>query len=284
MVMELGSSRWTDNSPHPFGPAPGGGTGGLASTRWTSTVPTPFGPAPGGGSFGAVYDSGFAADKVVDFGTEDEIIVNADWKIHVTKKQVAAGKIPSMVLQFFITDRGLADKALLDKHIHSLLQQAGNLVSLQTSFNSEPVTWVWKKEEEVPGFAFYYPVVEQPAKWAGLRYSGSALDSSAIHDPTDEMLKRLPNHVFIYTMAVTSPNKSMEDGDSAQILTLVKQGLIDINKSGAGLSAQIAGTVTGCPESVFKRKTPPVVKGVISSLILLAAYNLVVTHVGSERL
>jgi hypothetical protein len=285
MVMELGSTRWTDTNPTPFGPAPGGGTGGLASTRWTSTVPTPFGPAPGGGSFGGVYDSGFAAEPVKNVTFEDDIIINADWKIHVTEKPIAAGKVPSMVLQFFITDRGLADKKTFDTLIHKFLQDGGYKVSLQTSFKSESVAWQWKKEEEVPGFAFYYPVVASPAKWAGLRYSGNALDVTAIHAPTDAMLQRLPNHVYLYTMALTSANNSMSDGDSAQALTLVKQGLINMNRDlRINVSTQIAATITGCPESVFKKPVKPVVKGVISSLILVAAWEMLATQFGSERL
>jgi hypothetical protein len=290
MVMEkLESTRWTDNSPHPFGPAPGGGVGSLASTKWTSTVPTPFGPAPGGGSFGGVYDSGFAAEPVepvedVDFA--DDHIVNADWKIHVTKKQIAAGMVPSMVLQFFITDRGLSDKATFDKNFHHFLQAAGFKVSLKTSFNTEPVTWRWKTVEEVPGFASSYPVVAAPSKWAGLTYAGNAIATNTIN-PTDEILKRVPNHVYIYTMAVTSANKQMSDGDAAQVITLVKQGLINMNRvdEGSDTALQIAATVTGCPHSIFDPKPlPPIVKGVISSLILVAAWEMLATQFGSERL
>jgi hypothetical protein len=287
MVMELGSARWTDNTPRPFGPAPGGGVGSLGSTRWTSTVPTPFGPAPGGGSFGGVYDSGFAADPVTEYGEgemADDWIVKGEWDINVIKKPVAAGKVPSMVLQFFITDRGIADKASLDKDVHDFLKASGYKVSLKTSFQTVPVTWKWAKEASVPGLDFYHAAIATPAKYAGLWYAGSAM-SDTIYTPSDELLKKVPNHVYIYTMALTSASNTMTDGDSAQALTLIKQGLINMNRDlGVRIYTQINATITGCPHSVFVTPVKPVVKGVISSLILIAAWNMIATQIGSERL
>jgi hypothetical protein len=99
------------------------------------------------------------------------------------------------------------------------------------------------------------------------------------------MLKKLPNQIYLYTFAVTSQAFTMTDGDGAQILTVVKQGLINVNKvAPARLYGQIAATVRGCPRNIFVAPGKPIIKGIVSSLILLAAYNMVIYHIGSEKL
>lgn len=252
MVMEnegLAKSKWTSTVPHPFGPAPGGGTGGLGSTRWTSTVPTPFGPAPGGGSFGGVFESGFAAETVGDPTEQmhaDELVLAKRWSIDVTRKQ--APGVPSMVVSLRFTDKGTLTKDVLDKHVKALLAKSGFRVSRNTLWQRTPVQWRWERSGTI-----YYPVISS-GPLEGLRYAGNAIELP-VYDPTDKALAQLPGTINIYTIALTSKNWDLTDADGARAITLIKQAIVNMQPYNA--YSKVAAVLRGVETSVFGSTPPP---------------------------
>lgn len=281
MPMELGATKWTSNSPHPFARAPGAG---LGSTRWTSTVPTPFGPAPGGGGVGGMFESGFAAqEQSIDMDAER---ILAKGPFTVKKEEVKPGDIPSMVVRFRYTDRGALTKDTLDTKVKTFLKRAGFKVSKASSFKPVNVTWKWGTmgQEAAGDMPLYVPVVATPAPYGGLRYAGAAF-GAPLYAPDAKALEPMPNQIWVYTVAITSAVNTMTDGESAKALTLLKQSMI--NMAAANAYGTVLATMRGCPRSVFGAKPAmaSVAKGVgWSSLILVVAYNMLVPHIGSEVL
>ena len=248
MVMEnegLASTDWTSTVPHPFGPAPGGGTGGLASTRWTSTVPTPFGPAPGGGRMGGMYESGFAAERVGQ-GIDPDYLIRVQQDLVVTRKDTPG--VPSMVVSMRYTDSGTLTKEILDKHIQAMLSKSDLRVSTKTLWQRTPVTWRWKMDG-----AIYYPIIAS-GPLEGTRYSGNAIELPVLN-PTDVLLAKLPSAINIYTIAITSKNYDLTDGDAARALTLIKQASRDMARYDAYKT--MAVVVRGVETSVFAGKVQP---------------------------
>ena len=291
MVMELGSTRWTDNSPHPFGPAPGSG---MAGTRWTSTVPHPFAPAPGAGlsAYKAEYTSGFAAEPADGLVpapppgqsgvTMDPILVLGKGPFAVRKEPIKPDEVPSMVVHFRYTDRGGLTKAMMDKGLHAFLKKAGFKVSKATKLQSVPVTWRWEYDKQAD---FYFPVVLTPKDMSGMRYSGSAV-SLPVYTADADTLAKLPRQIWVYTFAVTSAHETMTDGEAAQVVTLLKQAMVNMAKYNAYANVELV--VKGAPRGVFGSRPaqtmPQPVKGAFSALLLLVAYNMVAPHIGSEVL
>jgi hypothetical protein len=302
MAMEIGTDRWANTRPQPGG--------GLASTRWTSTVPTPFGPAPGGGRLGGMFESGFAADPVPALQVEkgsaapgqtqsalirqqltngvappvsikmDPLDVIGKGPFTVKKEPVAANEIPSMVIRFQLTDRGTLTKEALDKNVHAFLKSAGYRVSVKSTFTPIDVTWRWVHDTQAD---FYYPVVSSPAALAGMRYSGNAI-MLPVYQASDPLLAKLPNQIWIYTMAVTSAHSTMSDGEAAQVLTLLKQSMVNMRP--ANFYTRVALTLRGCPSTLFgATNTDPIPKpskAGWSPLILIVAYELLSIHMGSD--
>jgi hypothetical protein len=280
MVMEVGK--------------PLGRFAGLGATRWTSTVPTPFGPAPGGGRFGEVFSSGFAAEQEpviesergqkVEFSFDDQKVAA---KTGYTVKKEPSPGIPSIVIRLRFTDRGALTQGILDSQVKEFIKNAGYKVSRATSFKPQDVMWRWAVigSEAAGDVPIYVPEVASPAEYMGIRYSGSAYPNP-LYQPSAETLAKLPNQIWVYTVGVTSKNNTMTDGEGAQVLTLLKQAMINMFKYSA--FANILATVRGCPRNVFEAPEPdlpaPVVAGMFSSLILIVAWNMMSTHVGSERL
>ena len=257
MVMELGSTRWTANTPRPFARAPGSG-------------------------MAALHESGFAVSPAG--GVEmDPILVLGKGPFTVVREPVATGTVPSLVARFRYTDRGTVTQAVLDKQIKGLLDASKLRTSRATSFKAEKVTWKWEKATD--GAVFYYPVVATPASMAGMRYSGNHV-SLPVYEPTDAVLGQLPNEVWIYTIAVTSAQNSMTDAEAAQVLTLLKQAMV--NMANTQSYANVLITLRGCPPEVFGpvpvNPLPTPVAAGFSALLLLVAYNMVAPYIGSERL
>ena len=283
MVMELGTARWSSTRPQPFGPAPGGG---LASTRWSSTSAHPFGPAPGAGRGLGTLTSGFAAERVADpsISMEPERIISKG-PFTVKQKPVGVGEIPSLVIRMRYTDRGSLTKSQLDANVKALIKKAGYKVSKASSFRPVDVTWRWDTigKEASGDVPIYVPVVSTPAALTDVRYAGGAYPES-LYEPSSQILAKIPGQVFIYTLAVTSGRNTMADGEAAQVLTLLKQAMV--NMASTNSFANVLITLQGCPASVFgpsaKKKLPPVAKAGWSALVLLVAYNMVMPHVGSE--
>lgn len=277
MSMELGSTKWTSNTPHPFSRAPGAG---LGSTRWTSTVPTPFGPAPGGGMGGGMFESGFAVtEQRIDMDAER---ILAKGPFTVKKEEIQPGDIPSMVVRFQYTDRGSLTKPQLDMKVKAFLKKAGYKVSEASSFKPVNVTWKWGTMgvEATGDVPLYVPVVATPAPYEGLRYAG-AVFGAPLYAPDAKALEPMPNQIWVYTVAITSSADTMTDGEAAQALTLLKQAMI--NMSPANAYATVIVTLRGCPLSVFGQKPGiTLAKAGWSSLLLVVAYNMVTMHVGSE--
>jgi len=284
MVMEVGQgiagSRWTSNSPRPFRRAPGGA---LASTRWTSTVPHPFAPAPGGGMG---YISGFHAAPANEEITVDPLLVLGRGPFTVKKEPFVSGQTPSMVVRFVFTDRGRANKSVLDAQVRELMRKAGYKTSKVTSFKSEPVTWRWQQDK---GGTFYMAVVQTPKKWAGMRYAGQALGVGPVYEPDAALLGKLPTQLWVYTVALTTAYDTMSDADGAQTITLLKQAMVNMANAGVGSYAHVIATVRSCPSEVFGKVIKPVAKASVAktgsaALLLLFAYNLLSPHIGSERI
>lgn len=302
MGIELGTARWTSTNPHPFAPAPGGGTAGLGSTRWTSTVPTPFGPAPGAG-MGEVYNSGFAATRngaiiqttpgkatYVEMEAEREYVRGPYAVVEGPRK---AGEIPSLVISMRFTERGAVTKELLDKTIRDTLKTANYKVSRSTSFKSVQVGWGWGKVGAVASgdVPFYVPRVAS-GPYKGLGYRGPVLSGApGVYEPDPRMLAKMPSTIWVYTVAVTSAHNTMSDGDAAQVLTLFKQALLTLANTASGESLGHPGAIISlrtCPHAVFggtqRAAISKPLKTGFSALVLLVAYNMISTHVGSEVL
>ncbi len=279
MSMELGATKWTSNSPRPFARAPGAG---LGSTRGAPTVPTRFGPVPGGGSMGGMFESGFAAqEQSIDMDAER---ILAKGPFTVKKEPIAAGDIPSMVIRFRYTDRGSLTKDRLDTKVKEFLKKAGFKVSKASSFKPVNVTWKWGTMgvEAAGDVPLYVPVVSTPAAYEGLRYAG-AVFGAPLYAPEAKALEPMPNQIWVYTMAITSAADTMTDGEAAQGLTLLKQAMI--NMAPANAYGTVLVVLRGCPRDVFgKRPDAVLVKAGWSSLILVAAYNMLIPHFGSEVL
>jgi hypothetical protein len=287
MVMEVGGAvagtRWSSTSARPFRRAPGGG---LASTSWTSTSAHPFGPAPGAGT-GLGYTSGFAAQRAPEtaISFDDEKVIT-ERAIEVRREQLRSGEIPSMVLRLRFTDRGSVSKGILDAQVKGLFKKAAYKTSRATSFKPVNVQWRWEQigSEATGDRPLFVPVVAA-GPYAGLRYAGPAFPES-LYEPDAETLAKLPNQIWVYTVAVTSANNAMSDADGAQALTILKQAIVNLEATN---SYQVPlAVVRGCPigtfEPVPRPVPPPILKTGIATLALLVAYNMVASHVGSERL
>jgi hypothetical protein len=279
---------------------------GLGSTRWTSTVPTPFGPAPGGGSFGGVYNSGFAATRngevlqtesgqsaYVEMEAER---ISAKGPFTVIEGPKVAGEVPSIVVNMRFTERGSLTQEALDKNVLDLLRTAGFRTSKKSTLKSVAVRWTWGRigAEAAGDVPFYAPeVADGPYK--GLRYAGPKLTGPGFYEPEPRVLSSMPPTIWVYSLAATSAHSTMSDGEAAQALTVLKQALILIANSATGAQLGVPGTIITrrtCPTIVFtgavdKPLPKPVQAGVTaawSALLLLVAYNMVASHVGSEVL
>lgn len=255
MPMELGSTKWTSNSPHPFSRSPGAG-------------------------MGALHETGFAAqEQSIDMDSER---ILAKGPFSVRKLPVTPGDIPSMLISFRYTDRGSLTKKQLDANVKAFLKKASFRASKASSFKPVDVTWKWgtigvEASGDVP---LYVPVVASPGTYEGLRYSGN-LFSAPLYSPDAKALAPLPNQIWVYTVVITSQTETMTDGESAQALTLLKQAMINMSKANA--YAKVLITLRGCPRKVFESKGGPVIpKAGWDALILLVAYNMIVPHIGSE--
>jgi hypothetical protein len=236
-----------------------------------------------------LHESGFAAEPLATEYTEK------DWKDlnvlgregYVIKREaVGAGMVPSVVIRMRYTDRGLLTQAALDKNIHQFLKANGFKVSLATSFKPVQVTWKWV--QDVSKY-FYFPVISTPTALAGLKYSGSAIVMNPPATMEQAAKVKLPNEIYIYTLAVTAPIPggpgSMTDAEATRVLNLVRQA--KVNMASAKGYANTLFTMRGCPDEIFNPiipPVPPIIVAGFSSLLLIVAYNMVASHVGSERL
>ena len=281
MVMEVGefgSTRWTSNTARPFAPAPGAGLGRVRRSS----------------GLRGYHNTGFAADELVpvtEFVFENQR-VTVPSTFTVRRKPLESGLIPSMLVRMRYTDRGTLTKARLDADVYDFIKRAGYKVSRASSFDPTPVTWRWQAEapgavgapqvfsqEQAPAGAYYQPVVATPPELAGIKYFGSQL-AGLLSSPEPAVLNRMPSEMYIYTFAVTSSRNTMSDAEAAQALTLIKQAMV--NMASARGYATVEATLLGSPSNVFPEE-PSVMLG-LSPLILLAAWNMISSHVGSERL
>jgi hypothetical protein len=129
----------------------------------------------------------------------------------------------------------------------------------------------------------YYPVVAS-GPLAGTKYAGAASEP-LVANPTDVMLAKLPTTMDIYTIALTSEKYDLSVGDAARALTLIKQGLVNMNRYDSYYSA--AAVMRGVETSVFSGAvqarpvdpnvdppTPGLNTGVVVGLGLLALLAL----------
>lgn len=262
MTMELGSTRWTSNTPHPFSRSPGAG----------------------GRSLRGLHESGFAAETLPASTVLPDIhVIPKQWPFAVKQEPVGAGMIPSIVIRMRYTDRGTLTQAVLDKNIYQYLEKNGFKVSAATSFKPVRVTWKWMHDTQAD---FYYPVVATPVELAGLRYAGNAV-TLPVYSADPKVIAKLPSEIYVYTMAATTPapgGGTMTDAEAARVLSFVRQAMMDM--ASAGGYAHVLFTTRGCPCEVFGscQPVPPIVVAGFSSLLLLVAYNMVAPHIGSERL
>lgn len=271
MVMELGDfsgTRWTNNSPRPFSRAPGAGFGDVATQRRPRRAAT------------TDYDSGFAADPVNET-FEDEQRITVDTSIKVKRLPVAQGEIPSALVKLQFTDRGTLSKENLDANVHQLLKHNGFRVSLATSLTPVDVTWAWKQD---PKADLFFPVIKTPKSLAGIRYAGSAIDLGLQTTRNSTLLAKLPNQVYVYSFAVTSPQNNMTDADSAKLLTLIKQAYSNMHNSGFNAYGTTDVTLLGSPTRVFDvvSAITPAVLG-LSGIVLLIAYNMIAQNTGADK-
>lgn len=257
MPMELGSTKWTSNTPHPFARAPGAG-------------------------MGALHETGFAAQEQSINMDSERILAKGPFTVR--RQPVTAGNIPSMVIRFRYTDRGSLTKQQLDAKVKTFLKKASYRVSKASSFKPVDVTWKWGTmgKEAAGDVPLYVPVVASPGAYAGLRYSGN-LFSAPLYAPDAKALAPLPNQIWVYTVAITSQTETMTDGEAAQVLTLLKQAMV--NMAPANAYASVLITLRGCPLNVFAPKGgSTIAKAGWDGLLLLVAYNMIVPHIGSEVL
>jgi hypothetical protein len=73
--------------------------------------------------------------------------------------------------------------------------------------------------------------------------------------PTAAILAKLPKQLWVYTFAVTNPQKQFTDADGAQVLTLLKQSWSKL-LPGAGASAYGHVTLLGAKPDVFNGTVP----------------------------
>lgn len=239
------------------------------STKWTSNSPAPFAPAPGAGYEGVRpastnYESGFAVSPAYeDWSLSDENVKVARWAFKVRKKRVLQGQVPSALVQIYLTDRGAFTQPQLDVSFFTPIRNTGFLMNVGGSkLESLPVTWGWKREPAADKYTrdLYYPVVVSPSSLAGMKYAGNAISNAEMMDlsfsPNDAQLARLPKQLWVYSFAVTDPNKQMTNADAAQLLTLLKAGWIS---SFPQADAYGYGYVTfvGAKPSVFDGPVPP---------------------------
>jgi hypothetical protein len=250
----------------------------LSGTRWTSNSPRPFSRAPGAGNgMRGLHETGFASEIV-----GDPINVVGRGPFTVTQNPVAAGQIPSLLIQFVYTDRGLVDKTRADQMIRDALARDFK-VSKATSF--EPVAASWRMVHETQA-DFYYPVIASPAKYAGLRYNGSLLPTYP-HSVAEAnaLLARLPSNIYVYTLAITSKSDTMTDAEAAQALTIMRGAMTAMANAGMNAYAHVPIVRTGSAPDVFGSSVPTTVATLgVSSLALVIAFNLLSSHIGSERL
>jgi len=228
--------------------------------------------------------SGFSADlepSVLDFDDE-KVIAQPD--IEVTREPVRGADIPAMLIKLRYTDRGGISKGILDAQVKGLFQRTGYKTSLATSFVPVNVLWRWERlRTEATGDRELYIPVVAGGPYQGLRYSGSAYPEP-LYQPNADTLAKMPNQIWVYTVAVTSARNTMSDAEGAQVVTLLKQAIVNMYGSGASLSAR--ATQRGCPLSVFDKPVvvPDAMKTGAVALALLIAYNMISPHIGSERL
>lgn len=267
----LSGTRWTSNNVAPFSRAPGAGLRGLAPI---SGQPGLFRRRPSTTDF----ESGFAADPVGSGTMEPDILVLGQGPFTVKRQAVAQGEVPSALIQFYYTDRGTLTKARLDKDVADLLKKNGFKVSRATRFEPISVTWRWQHEPD-----FYYPVVATPSSLAGMRYAGNALQLP-VYTQSAADLAKVPTQIYVYTLAVTTDKNTMTDADAARVLTQLRQAMVGMDNAKAYANVHV--TTLGSSPDVFGDSTSteplsPVVKAGISSLILVAAVQLLSSHVGA---
>ena len=229
---------------------------------------------------GGMYESGFAAERVteVGFNIDEEKVLGKQFNIEVTHKETPG--VPSMVVSIRYTDKGTLTKEVLDQNIQALLKKSGFKVSANTLWQRTPVVWRWQMLE---GSGVYFPVVAS-GPLEGTRYAGAAILLPAAN-PTDVMLAKLPTTMDIYTIALTSEKYDLSVGDAARALTLIKQGLVNMNRYDGYY--RLAVVMRGVETSVFSGAvqarpvdpnvdppTPGLNTGVVVGLGLLALLAL----------
>lgn len=231
--MSFESTKWTSNSPLPFGPAPGAGRGAFGEgisrrARRRQTI--------------AGFDSGFAAEPA-DEVTFSEEHVEGKWVVR--EKPVLQGQIASALVQLYLTDRGTLTQSRLDSTVLKAVKAAGFKASRAVKLEQVAVTWKWAHEPD-----FYYPVVAAPKNLAGLKYAGNAL-KLPVYTPLSSDLAKLPGRIFVYTFAATSAQETMTDAEAAKLLSVLKASLGGI-LSPAGAYAAPYFTRLGSPPEVFE--------------------------------
>jgi len=248
--MSFESTRWTSNTPHPFAPAPGAGVGEMLDRRQRKPATVNF-------------ESGFAAEAFGAEYTLPDQIVKAKGPFIVKRKPVGLGETPAALIQIYFTDRGTINQAQLDQNIFGAIKQRGFIMSAGTKFESLPVSWAWRKMPAADKYTkdLYFPVVVTPKYLDGMVYSGSAVSSAELMDanfsPTAAVLAKLPKQLWVYTFAVTNPQKQFTDADGAQVLTLLKKSW-SVVLPYAGASAYGYVTLLGAKPDVFGNGVVPV--------------------------
>lgn len=263
--MSFESTQWTNNSPTPFGPAPGAGVGGFIRRR----------PA------NVDFQSGFALEALgAEFTLPDQII-KAKGPFTVKKTDVQPGQVPAALIQIVFTDRGAVNSGNLDQGIFNAIKAAGFIMSVFSRFYSIDVTWVWRKQPAADKYTkdLYFPVVSAPAgtqaaPFDGLVYSGSAISSAQLMDanfvPSAALLATLPKQLWVYSFAVTNKDRQFTDADGAAILTSLKTAWANTFPP-LGASAYGYVTLTGAAPDVFESSPTPVAKRSNAWLWLIGA-------------
>jgi len=284
--------------------------GTLESTKWTSNSPRPFARAPGAGLADGLmrrprrpsdtsFESGFAADPVGGEMTADPTQVLGKWPVVVTKKPVLQGEIPAALVQLFFTDRGAVSQTALDEGIYKRVREGGFKVSRASKFEPVSVKWSWKHDMQAD---FYYPVVASPAKLAGMKYAGNAIKLPA-YNATPSDLNKLPSKLYVYTFAVTTKENVFADSDGAKLLSLLRMTLGNVLPN-AQAYANVHVTLLGSKPSVFNggvtpgptpapgptpspsptpiTPVPAPIAVTLSSIVLIAAINLLTPHIGAH--
>ena len=277
--MSFESTRWTSNTPRPFGPAPGAGVGafGDATVRRSRRKASLRG-----------FESGFAAEPADEITFEEERV---EGKWVVREKPVLQGQIASALVQLYLTDRGTLTQSKLDGSVLKAVKAAGFKASRAVKLETVGVSWKWQHEPD-----FYYPIVSVPKNLAGLKYAGNAL-KLPVYSPTSSDLAKLPGRIYVYTFAATSTQNTMSDAEAAKLLSVLKAALGGI-LGPAGAYAAPFFTRLGSPPEVFDgpvgptpgpgpepEPTPgpsPVAVVGASFLVLVAAVNLLAPHLKAQ--